>query len=63
MSLKKGRSKAVINQNTRTEIRAGKSPKQAYAIAMNNAGKSCHDAVCRINKLSNSVTTRTRRRS
>jgi len=40
MPLKKGRSKKVISQNIRTEIRAGKPPKQAAAIAYRKAGRS-----------------------
>lgn len=40
MPLRKGRSRKVIRQNIRTEIRAGKPRKQAVAIALNKAGKS-----------------------
>jgi len=40
MPLKKGRSKKVISQNIRTEIRAGKKPAQAAAIAYRKAGRS-----------------------
>jgi len=40
MPLKKGRSKKVISQNIRTEIRAGKKPSQAAAIAYRKAGRS-----------------------
>ena len=40
MPLKKGKSKAVISANIRTEIKAGKPRKQAIAIAMHKAGKS-----------------------
>lgn len=39
MPLKKGRSKKVIGENIATEIKSGKKPEQAIAIAMNNAGK------------------------
>jgi hypothetical protein len=37
MPLSKGKSKAVISQNIRTEIAAGKPQKQAVAIALNTA--------------------------
>lgn len=40
MPLKKGKSKKIIQSNIRTEIRAGKSTKQAVAIAYAKAGKS-----------------------
>jgi hypothetical protein len=40
MPLKKGRSRKVISQNIRTEIRAGRPRKQAVAIAMRTAGKA-----------------------
>lgn len=40
MPLKKGKSKAVISSNIRTEMHAGKPQKQAIAIAMSKAGKS-----------------------
>lgn len=39
MPLKRGSSKATIAQNIRTEIHAGKKPKQAVAIALHVAGK------------------------
>jgi len=40
MPLKSGKSKKVISQNIRAEIRAGTPPKQAVAIAYRKAGKS-----------------------
>ncbi len=40
MPLKKGSSRAVIQYNIRSEIRAGKTSKQAAAIAYRKAGKS-----------------------
>jgi hypothetical protein len=40
MPLLKGSSKAVISENIRREMRAGKPQKQAIAIAMRKAGKS-----------------------
>lgn len=38
--LKSGSSKKAISENIRTEIRSGKDPKQAIAIAYSKAGKS-----------------------
>lgn len=40
MPLKRGKSRKAIASNIRTEMRHGKSRKQAIAIAMSVAGKS-----------------------
>jgi len=40
MPLKKGSSKKVIAENIRREVKAGKPPKQAAAIAYRKAGES-----------------------
>jgi hypothetical protein len=40
MPLKKGKSRKVINDNTKEMIQAGYRPDQAYAASMKKAGKS-----------------------
>ena len=39
MPLLNGSSKKVISQNIKTELRAGKSQRQAIAISLRKAGK------------------------
>lgn len=39
MSLKRGKSRAVVSANIETEIAAGKPQKQAVAIALSTARK------------------------
>ena len=40
MPLRRGSSRRVISANIRTEVRAGKSRRQAVAIALSKAGKA-----------------------
>jgi hypothetical protein len=40
MPLKKGKSKADVSSNIKTELATGKPKKQAVAIALSVAGKS-----------------------
>ena len=40
MPLKSGKSDKVVSENVKTEIAAGKSQKQAVAIALDKAGRS-----------------------
>jgi uncharacterized protein len=44
MPLKKGYSKATISKNIRTEVRAGRNPKQAAAIAYATARQAAKKA-------------------
>lgn len=40
MPLQKGKSKAAVSANIKTEMAVGKPQKQAVAIALSKAGKS-----------------------
>ena len=51
MPLKKGTSQAVVSQNIRTEIAAGKPPKQAQAIAMDTARRSGGGTATKLKKV------------
>ena len=44
MPLQKGKSRAAISSNIKTEMAAGKPQKQAVATAMSEAGMSRDDA-------------------
>lgn len=46
MPLEHGSSQKAISNNIATEINAGKSPKQATAIAYNVAGKGAISDMC-----------------
>jgi len=50
MPLEYGSSREAISSNIATEIKAGKPPKQAEAIAYSVAGKSRSDAIEAIEK-------------
>lgn len=52
MPLLKGRSRKTIQKNIKTEIAAGKKPKQAVAIAYSVAGLSKEKRKKRIKALS-----------
>ena len=47
MPLKKGKSRATVSKNIRTEIAAGKPQKQAVAIALDTARRSGKSAAKR----------------
>jgi hypothetical protein len=51
MPLKPGKSKSILNLNIGTEIKAGKPPKQAVAIAYSKAGLSKKKRQARIKAL------------
>ena len=50
MPLVPGKSDAAVSSNIKTEMAAGKSQKQAVAIALHQAGRSTQEQVSRFNR-------------